>query len=222
MLGRRPDRPEPLALFALTGYGEGVHAEAPYTLSPAMVAQVRARLSRLEPVIRSLEDAGQTEDAAAVRLARRLAERALRQQDDPALLTTRQAGRALGVSIQTIRNWVEAGRLAAERRGTRTMIPRQVVLDEIDRSRARPSVSVRSAEDESAIVARRQRLLARLPQDIVDQLRRLHDQMEAGEELTADELERLVDLEDAMAAAAANVMRDEIVALDAGSSTTAA
>jgi excisionase family DNA binding protein len=185
----------------------GVHAEATSLISPALAKRARAHLQRLDPVIRSLEAAGQAEDAAAVRLAKRLAERALGQEQAPPLLTTRQAGRVLGVSIQTIRNWADAGRLRTERRGTRTMVPRQAVMNEIERSRARPT---RTEPDDDAILARRKRLLASLPRDVVEPLNQLHERLEAGEDLTADELGRMIELEDAMAAAAARAMEAEL------------
>jgi len=108
-------------------------------------AEAWDQLRHLGPVIDDLERTGQAEGAAAVRRARELAESALRgsrHTEPPALLTTRQAGRVLGVSIQTVRNWVAAGRLPAEKRGVRTMIPRQAVLDEIERSRAWPVPAV--------------------------------------------------------------------------------
>ena len=173
----------------------------------------RARLRRLEPLISRLEQAGQLDDAAAVRLARDLAEQALDQPpraEPPALLTTRQAGRVLGVSIQTIRNWVAAGRLPAEKRGVRTMIPRQAVLDEIERSRARPAPAQRSPEEQAAIAAESQRLLAALPPEIVGPLDALHAKMERGEPLTPDEQARMVALERDMAEAAARILTDEI------------
>jgi excisionase family DNA binding protein len=184
-----------------------VHAEASPLVHPALADQVRIRLQRLDPVIRSLEAAGHTEDAAAVRLAKRLAERVLGPQQPPELLTTRQAGRVLGVSIQTIRNWAHAGRLRTERRGTRTMVPRQVVLDEIERSRAQMQPP---ALNDKASLPYRQGLLAQLPRDIVEPLNELHDRLESGEDLSADDLGRLIELEDAMAAAAAVVMQAKL------------
>ena len=87
-------------------------------------ADILTKLNALEPVIRDLEQAGRTEAASTVQLARELAQEALAVRAlapvAPPLLTTRQAGQALGVSIQTIRNWVAAGRLEAVRRGVRT------------------------------------------------------------------------------------------------------
>src|SRR5690242_11252335 len=82
----------------------------------------------------------------------------------------RQAGRVLGVSIQTIRNWVAAGHLPAEKRGVRTMIPRQALLEEIERSRARPASPQRSPAELAAMAAESQRLLAALPAEIVGPL----------------------------------------------------
>jgi excisionase family DNA binding protein len=183
------------------------------------VADTRERLRRLEPLIGQLEDAGQLDDAAAVRLARDLAEHALEQRpraETPVLLTTRQAGRALGVSIQTIRNWVTAGRLPAEKRGVRTMIPRQALLEEIERSRVHPVDGERSPEEQAAIVARRQQLLAALPPEIVGPLDALHEKMERGEPLTPDEQGRIVALEHDMAKAAARILTDEIERLRSG------
>jgi len=183
------------------------------------VADTRERLRRLEPLIGQLEDAGQLDDAAAVRLARDLAERALESSpraEPQALLTTRQAGRALGVSIQTIRNWVAAGRLPAEKRGVRTMIPRQALLDEIERSRAHPAPAERSPEERAAIAAEGHRLLAALPREIVGPLDALHEKMERGEPLTADEQARMAALERDMTEAAARILTDEIQRLKSG------
>ena len=183
------------------------------------VADTRERLRRLEPLIGQLEDAGQLDDAEAVRLARDLAERALDQTpraETRVLLTTRQAGRALGVSIQTIRNWVAAGRLPAEKRGVRTMIPRQALLDEIERSRARSAPAERSPEERAAIAAEGHRLLAALPREIVGPLDTLHEKMERGEPLTADERARMAALERDMTEAAARILTDEIQRLKSG------
>jgi excisionase family DNA binding protein len=177
------------------------------------VADTRERLRRLEPLIGQLENAGQLDDAAAVRLARDLAERSLDQTpraETRVLLTTRQAGRALGVSIQTIRNWVAAGRLPAEKRGIRTMIPRQALLEEIERSRVLPTDGERSPGEQAAIVARRKHLLAALPPEIARPLDALHEKMERGEPLTPDEQGRMVALEHDMAGAAARILTDEI------------
>src|ERR687884_499368 len=92
---RAETQPARLHFLHLSRYRARVSALPVPPVSAQAAAQARERLARLDPVIRALEDAGQSEDAAAVRLAKRLAERALGQQGT-APLTTRQAGRALG------------------------------------------------------------------------------------------------------------------------------
>jgi len=109
----------------------------------------------------------------------------------------------LGVSIQTVRNWVAAGRLPAEKRGVRTMIARQAVLDEIERSRARP---VPAVGDDARTLERRQQLLAGLPADLVRSLDALHGKMERGESLSQEEQDRMAALESEMIAAAARLL----------------
>jgi len=88
------------------------------------------------------------------------------------LLTTGQAGRVLGVSIQTIRNRVVDERLTAEKVGARTMVSRQAVLDEIEKSRL-PAID-RDAAAAAALVVRRKRSLGALPADVVDPLGTAH------------------------------------------------
>ncbi len=50
------------------------------------------------------------------------------------LLTSTQAGDLLGVSGQTIKNWVRHGRLAAYRVGSRVMVPKDAVADYVRRA----------------------------------------------------------------------------------------
>jgi hypothetical protein len=113
-------------------------------------------------------------------------------------------------------NWVAAGRLPAEKRGVRTMIPRQALLDEIERSRAHPALVERSPEERAAIAAEGHRLLAALPREIVGPLDALHEKMERGEPLTADEQARMAALERDMTEAAARIQADEIQRLKSG------
>src|SRR5262245_48017166 len=102
--------------------------ERPVRSTPSM-ADAETQLRRVREHIEELLRAGRTADAAAVRFVRDLAEQVLAEQwprRPRELLTTGQAGLALGISDQTVRNWVAAGRLPAVKRGVRTMIPRQV------------------------------------------------------------------------------------------------
>ena len=64
------------------------------------------------------------------------------------LLTSTQAGELLGVTGQTIKNWVREGNLDGYRIGGRIMIPRQVVEHYV--SRAGISLDLEEVSDEEA------------------------------------------------------------------------
>jgi excisionase family DNA binding protein len=172
---------------------------------------IAAQLRRVQEHIEELESVGRKDDAEAIKLVKDLAERAIaegRQDSRRDLLTTGQAALALGISDQTIRNWVAAGRLPAVKRGVRTMIPRQAVVDEIERSRLRPdALPVCSREEEAAVVAARKAALAALPRDIGARLEALHDKLEDGAILSAAEKSEMIHLEQETAAASARLLR---------------
>jgi excisionase family DNA binding protein len=125
------------------------------------------------------------------------------------LISTGQAALALGLSPQTVRKWVAAGRLPASRRGSRIMIPVEAVQAEIERSQAPPAMPPTPDEQASQVAWRRQ-LLAALPADVSARLTELHDTLEDGEQLTADEQAELVRLEREMADAAARTLANAI------------
>jgi excisionase family DNA binding protein len=175
-------------------------------------AGAEARLRRVRAHIEELRDSGRNDDAEAVEYVRDLAEAALAARGSARpreLLTTGQAALALGLSDQTVRNWVTAGQLPAVRRGVRTMIPRKAVESEIERSRIRPS-STSIPQDDASRIASRQQLLAALPPDIASRLGALHDRLEDGEELSAEEQAEMVQLERRMANAAAHVIKGSL------------
>ena len=64
------------------------------------------------------------------------------------LLTSTQAGELLGVTGQTIKNWVREGNLDGYRIGGRIMVPRQVVEDYV--SRAGISLDLEDFSDDEA------------------------------------------------------------------------
>jgi len=64
------------------------------------------------------------------------------------LLTSREAGELVGVTGQTIKNWVRQGRLEGYRVGSRIMIPKNVVADYV--SRAHQLLELEAISDEEA------------------------------------------------------------------------
>lgn len=170
-------------------------------------------LRRVGEHIEELRRAGRGEDADAVGFVRDIAEvvlRELRPNRRRELLTTGDAAIALGLSNQTVRNWVTAGRLPAVKRGVRTMIPRQAVEQEIERSRVGPRQPASAPDLDDARRAWRRELLTALPPDIARRLTSLHDDVEGGTELTVAQTAEMARLEQAMADAAARHLRREI------------
>jgi excisionase family DNA binding protein len=86
----------------------------------AVQSLAESSVDRVKSVLQELREQGRDEDAQAVLDLLRVAEQG---PDMPKYLTTTQAGRRLGVSRQTILNWVEKGLLPGVRIGRRTMIP---------------------------------------------------------------------------------------------------
>ncbi|HFD39541.1 MAG TPA: DNA-binding protein [Anaerolineae bacterium] len=77
-------------------------------------------VTRVKSVIQDLRDEGRAQDAQAIQSLLTLIEQ---PPAPPKYLTTTQAGKRLGVSRQTIVNWVEKGLLPGIRIGRRLMIP---------------------------------------------------------------------------------------------------
>lgn len=183
-------------------------------LTRCSVAEAEARLRRVRAHIEQLRGEGRHEDAEAVGFVRDLAEEALtarRPNPRGELLTTGQAAVALGISDQTVRNWVAAGRLPAVKRGVRIMIPRATVREEIERSRVQPPEQpALTAEDEAGRLAWRRELLTALPRHVIDRLDELHDRLEDGPELSPEEQAELARLERAMTDAAARRLEKDI------------
>ncbi len=81
----------------------------------------------------------------------------------PPLLTSTQAGEMLNVSVQTIKNWVNGGKLFGYRIGNRVMIPRAVTEAYLHEAAIRPEVNPQidenweMSDDEAAEAVRRDR-----------------------------------------------------------------
>ncbi len=181
-------------------------------------ADARTHLRRVREHIEELRRTGCDDAAEAVAFVRDLAEQALAKRRSTGLrnlLTTGEAGLALGVSDQTVRNWATAGRLPALKRGARTMIPREAVLEEIERSRVRPQ-ETSPPDTDTASPAGRRELLAALPREVVRRLDELHERLEDGQELTRYEVAEMARLEREMADAAARHLQGIILRRRAG------
>ena len=69
------------------------------------------------------------------------------------LLTSTQAGELLGVTGQTIKNWVRGGELAGFRVGGRIMVPREAVAGYVERARRSLELDALSDDEAARLVA---------------------------------------------------------------------
>src|SRR3982751_198036 len=91
-------------------------------------------LNRAKAAADDLRRQGEVERASAIDALIKAA----RDDAVPALdlLTSTQAGDLLGVSGQTIKNWVRQGRLVGYRVGGRIMVPKEVLAEYVRRARS--------------------------------------------------------------------------------------
>lgn len=76
---------------------------------------------RVETLVKELKKEGREADAFAINNLLKVVKRSTK-----AYLTTTQAGQRLGVSHQTIKNWVKKGLIKGKRIGGRILIPASV------------------------------------------------------------------------------------------------
>ncbi len=106
-------------------------------------------LTRARQLVQDLRRQGRDEDAKAIdallQAVTEQVESTSGAQDTPQYLTTGKVGRRLGVSRQTVVNWVKQGLLPGVRMGGRLMVPATVmsrfarlekILDDLDTERA--------------------------------------------------------------------------------------
>jgi excisionase family DNA binding protein len=111
------------------------------------------------------------------------------------LFTTGQAARALGVSVQTIKNWASSGQLQTIRLGGRVMVHRDALLAYLDaRRRAQPAGKMAEAEAEKDD-AQREFVYAGFPIEQIERIRALTGKLEAGEPLSKGEGAEMLRLE---------------------------
>jgi len=171
-------------------------------------------LTLVQELATDLYARGQKEQARALEAVLDLAASALAGRSVPTrpreYLTTSQAAAALGVSRQTIKNWVQAGHLRGAVLGGRTLIHRDEVQAQLDRLlSARPPVrpvredlDVVSADYKSAVNA--------VPPPMLRRLEALHEQLEQGQYLTPEQRKEMVALERNVTRAASGALDNQV------------
>ena len=166
-----------------------------------------------QQTVRELYARGQAERARAVEavLSQALAGREPAGSPRSEYLTTGQAARALGVSLQTIKNWVAAGHLGAVRLGGRLLVPRGAIQAYLDKLRAAQH-HTRAPTAAEAAVARHQHesVVAGLPAEKVARLEALLDKLQDARRISKAEREELAALERDLAAASGRRLADLI------------
>jgi excisionase family DNA binding protein len=111
----------------------------------------------IEDIVGSARNAGRIEEADLIEYLFSLSKNEWPPQDrdlpqgasrkQPPLLTSTQAGEMLGVSAQTVKNWVNDGKLFGYRIGNRVMIPRTVIELYLRGAAIRPGANARIDEE---------------------------------------------------------------------------
>ena len=128
-------------------------------------------------------------DERAAVAVERLMQQALVSPDPRAALagymTTGEAARLIGVSAQTIKNWVDQGRLVGSRVGGRILVARrsvQMFFDSLGTAAEPPE-----DEDVEGAEAEDRELMQSLPAGLAERVEALLDRQRAGHELSASE-----------------------------------
>jgi excisionase family DNA binding protein len=171
------------------------------TLTRSDAETIRQVVSRLR--------AEHAEHEAAV--VERLMQQALGAPDTTAALagymTTGEAAGLIGVSLQTIKNWVRQGRLVGTRVGGRTLVTRASVQAFFDSLGSAPEPA-ESDEDLTAAEAADRELMGTLPEGLTERVETLLERTRTGQKLSASERQELRRLAHAGTAAATRRTRD--------------
>ena len=143
------------------------------------MALSRSDADTIRALVRRLRAERSEREAAAVeRLLQQAAGASGRTAALAGYMTTGEAAGLIGVSLQTIKNWVRQGRLVGTRVGGRTLVSRasvQVFLDSLG-SVADPA----ERDDMAAAEAADRELMASLPGPLVQRVDELLDQARSG------------------------------------------
>lgn len=127
---------------------------------------------------REEEDARLIESVIAEVLDEAEGERVLARE----YLTTGQAARRIGVSLQTIKNWIAAGKLPAKKVGGRYYVPRDAVQAYLDRLRAkRPEGRAQAPRDLDPVSRAWMQVVAALPTEGLARYEQLAEKQAAGQ-----------------------------------------
>ncbi len=146
-----------------------------------------------QETIRELRRAGKMDRATAVAAVLAAATPVLttnRTTGSRPFMTTGEVARALGVTIQTVKNWAAAGRFPMVQMGGRNYVQREHVLGYLDALRTQP----RAGGPFDGPGVPDDRVRSNLPEDLVTRIDRYHEDIERGDPLSADaqaELSRL-------------------------------
>jgi excisionase family DNA binding protein len=169
----------------------------------------RSDAETVRRVVRRLRAEHAEREAAAIE---RLMQQALIAPDATAALagymTTGEAAGLIGVSLQTIKNWVRQGRLVGTRVGGRTLVTRASVQAFFDALPSAPEPI--ESDDVSTAGAADRELMAHLPDGLVQRVETLLDRARSGQQLSPSEHQELRRLAQAGTTAATGHTRDRL------------
>jgi excisionase family DNA binding protein len=172
------------------------------------VALSRSDAETIREVVSRLRAEHAEREAAAVE---RLMQQALGAPHSTAALagymTTGEAAGLIGVSLQTVKNWVRQGRLDGTRVGGRTLVTRASVQAFFDSLGSAPEPA-ESNEDLVAAEAADRELEASLPAGMVQRVEELLERTRSGQKLSSSEQQELRRLARAGTTAATRHTRD--------------
>lgn len=172
-------------------------------------------LEAVQGIVADLHASGRADEARALEKVLDVAASVLTSHPIPLrpheYLTTGQAAAALGVSRQTIKNWVQASHLRGVQMGGRTLIHRDEVQAQLNRLlSARPTMPRPSVYDRGAVKTWHEASVNAVPADQIARLEVLHARMEDGETLSRAERVEMAALERSATRAATDALERRV------------
>lgn len=156
----------------------------------SVVALSRTDADTIRALVRRLRAERAEREAAAVeRLLQHVVGASSRTAGLAGYMTTGQAAGLIGVSLQTIKNWVRQGRLVGTRVGGRTLVTRTSVQAFFDSLGS--TTDAAAGDDVVAAEAADRELMGSLPGGLVQRVEDLLEQSRAGHTLSSAERREL-------------------------------